>query len=205
MNENRYLAPAISAVALAILFPTYWISQFWILGADGGEALYDNVTQLNPSDLLFLVVGLLNIYVYLALKKFLNERHAFSAADIPIILMIVAVGVYTFGSLAADTLMHFFGDHLHLPWHQATMGGTTTALLISTFIFGVLDILLGVFLFSQARDFSPILKAFAVIILIQGAFEITVVFGFLALALFPIALILLAILFLRQPEELELV
>lgn len=205
MNQNRYFAPAISAIALAILFPTYWVSQFWIIGTNGGEALYHNVTQLNPSDLLFLVVGLLHIYVYLALKKFLNEQHAFSTADIPITLMIVAVAVYTFGSLASDTLMHFFGDHLHLPWHQATMGGATTTLLISTFIFGVLDILLGIFLFSQAREFSPLLKAFAVITLIQGAFEITVVFGFFVLALFPVALLLLATLFLRRPEELELI
>lgn len=205
MNDNRYLAPAISAIMLAILFPIYWISQFWVVGSDGGETLYMNLTRLNPSDLVFLIIGVLNIYVYLAFKRFLNDRHAFSGADIPITLIVIVVAVYTFGSLATDTLMHFFGDNLQLPWHQATLNGNTVAMLVSTFVFGVLDILLGVFLFTQARNFSHVLKAFAVIIIIQGAFELTVVFGFLAFALFPVALTLLAILFVRQPDELDVV
>lgn len=205
MNDNRYLLPALSAITLAVLFPAYWIGQLFLIGYDNGEPLYDDVSGLNLADLAFLLIGLLMLHVYLSLKRFLNERHAFTSANIPLFLIMISASVYIFGSLAMDTFMHFFGDELHLPWHKAALDGNTTALLVSTVVFGALDITLGIVLFTRAREFSSLLVAFAILTIIQGIFEVTLIFSPASFVIYPIALILLAILFLRQPETLEIV
>lgn len=205
MNDNRYIFPALSAVALAILFPLYWIGQTLLMSNSDGEALYNDVISLNPSDILFVIISALMIYVYISLKRFLNDRHVFSSANIPLMLMIISVAIYSIGSLGMDAFMHFYGDQLHLPWHKGTIAGQTVGLIVSTIVFGALDIVLGVILFTRAREFSAVLSAFAVITIIQGCLEITVVFSPATFVIYPIALILLAILFLRQPETLDVV
>ena len=205
MNDNKFGFAAISAVILAVLFPAYWFNQILNVSVSGGEGLYQDVTGLNPADLVFLLIGVLNIFVYLSLKSFLNERHAFNGADAPLLLLAATSAIYVFGSLAMDALMHFYGAELQLPWHKYTFDINTIALLVSSIVFGVLDIILGIVLFTRAREFSNILRAFAIVILIQGFFELTVVFSPITFVIFPVALILLAILFTREPETLELV
>jgi len=205
MTNNRFLFSAIAAIVLALIFPAYWFTQFWNITTNEGNPLHQDLNGLNPSDFVFLLIGILNVYVYISLKKFLNERHSFNVADIPLILLIVTVSVFVFGSLVADTFMHFFGSQLNLSSHEGVVGGNTAALIISTVVFGALDITLGVVLFTRAREFSSTLKAFAVVIMIQGIFEVTVIFSPITFIIFPLALILLAILFIRKPEVLEVV
>ena len=180
MTNNRFLFPAIAAMVLALLFPIYWYTQFGNM-TSGGEALIRDLSGLNPSDLVFLLIGILNVYIYLSLKKFLNERHEFNAADIP------------------------FGTRLNFPSHEGLVDGNIAALIISTIVFGGLNIALGFILFTRSREFLGTLKAFAVVLMIEGFFEVTVIFSVISIVIFPLTLIILAILFLREPEVLEVV
>ena len=201
MTNNRFLFPAIAAMVLALLFPIYWYTQFGNM-TSGGEALIRDLSGLNPSDLVFLLIGILNVYIYLSLKKFLNERHEFNAADIPLVLLIVTVSIFVFGSLLLDSFMYFFGTRLNFPSHEGLVDGNIAALIISTIVFGGLNIALGFILFTR---FLGTLKAFAVVLMIEGFFEVTVIFSVISIVIFPLTLIILAILFLREPEVLEVV
>tara|TARA_R110001606_G_scaffold398832_2_gene579123 strand:- start:402 stop:1016 length:615 start_codon:yes stop_codon:yes gene_type:complete len=204
MTNNRFLFPAIAAMVLALLFPIYWYTQFGNM-TSGGEALIRDLSGLNPSDLVFLLIGILNVYIYLSLKKFLNERHEFNAADIPLVLLIVTVSIFVFGSLLLDSFMYFFGTRLNFPSHEGLVDGNIAALIISTIVFGGLNIALGFILFTRSREFLGTLKAFAVVLMIEGFFEVTVIFSVISIVIFPLTLIILAILFLREPEVLEVV
>jgi hypothetical protein len=196
MTNKRFLFPAIAAMVLALLFPIYWYTQFGNM-TSGGEALIKDLSGLNPSDLVFLLIGILNVYIYVSLKKFLNERHEFNAADIPLVLLIATVSIFVFGSLALDSFMYFFGNRLNLPSQEGLVDGNIAALVI--------NITLGFILFTRSREFLGTLKAFAVVLMIEGFFEVTVIFSVISIVIFPLALIILAILFLREPEVLEVV
>lgn len=205
MNENRYLLPALSAIVLAILFPLYWITMFVRTDESHGVELYNDLVGLNFADAVFLLIGILMVYVYLSLKKFLNDRYGFSDANIPLTLLMISAAVYIFGSLAVDTFMQFAGNQLPLPWHKTVLDGNTIALLGSTMVFGALDMLLGIILFIKARKFSAVLMAFAILTAIQGLCEITVFLSPAIFVIYPLALIILAIMFLHRPEVLEIV
>lgn len=205
MTQNKFLFPAIAVIALALLFPVYWSAHFLSMSAGGSKALIQDLAGLNPSDLVFLLIGVLHVYTYFSLKKFLNERHAFSGADIPLILLIATVSVYVFGSLVSDTIMHIFGGQIYFPSESSLVNGNTAALIISTIVFGGLNIALGFILLTQSREFLGTLKTFAIVQIIQGIFELTVIFSFVTIVIFPLALIILAILFIREPEVLEVI
>jgi hypothetical protein len=205
MNENRYLLPALSSIALAVLFPLYWINQFVQMGESRGVEFYNDLVGLNFADAVFLLVGILMVYVYVSLKKFLNDRYGFSGANIPLTLIMISVTVYVLVSLASDTFMQITGHKLHLTWHKAVLEGNATALLISTVIFGALDMVLGIMLFIKARKYSAVLTAFAILTVMQGFFELTIFLSPAVFVIYPLALIVLAVMFLRQPEALEIV
>jgi len=205
MTDNKYLTPAIACLVLAILFPVYWGNLIFNIAVDGGEPAYEDLIGLNMFDLVFLITGLLTTYVYLNLKRFLNERFASRDLDAPLLLLAITTIFYTFGSLTFDVFMQVFGERLHLPWHSGVVKTQTVAAVISTILFGVLDIALGLLLLTKASGFSSHLKTFAIIILVQGVFELTLLFSPVVVATFPASLIVLALLFTQEPEMLEVV
>ena len=205
MNENRHLFPALAAIALAVLFPLYWFDRFVQMNKSHGVEFYNDVVGLSFADAVFLLIGLLMVYVYFSLKKFLNDRFGFSEANIPLTLLMISAAVYVFGSLAVDAAMQFAGHRLHLPWHKVVLEANVTALMVSTIIFGVLDIVLGIMLFMKARTVSSVLTIFAILTVIQGLLELTVFLSPAVFVVYPVALIFLAIMFLRRPEVLEIV
>ncbi len=205
MNDTQHSATAISALVLAFLFPVYWITEFWDVAKHGGEAIYRNVSTLNPWDFLFLLTGVLSVIVYLGFRRFLNQRFGVHQVDIPLLLLAVVTGVFTIGTFSMDAFMHFFGDQLFLAWHTNTINGVTITMLISTVVFGALDILVAVILLSQASKLSSGLVAFGILTLIQGVTEFTVVFAFSVVAVYPVALIVLAIVIIQKPQELEVI
>jgi len=73
------------------------------------------------------------------------------------------------------------------------------------FLFGVVDLLIGIFLLANATELPSLLKAFAVLSIIQGVLGITVILAALLIFIFPVTLIILALLFLRKPESIEIV
>jgi len=71
--------------------------------------------------------------------------------------------------------------------------------------FGIIDIIIGLMIILQRHRFSLPLKIFAILSLLGGVFEATIVLSFFVLILYPLALIALAIAFFRPEEVVELI
>ncbi len=205
MNNSDYTLPGIAAIALAILFPIYWIIAISSGIFDSGINFYQSTTELTFSDLLFAVVGLLTVYVYLCLKRILNDQFSFSGVNLPLNILIVCSAIYFFCLAGLDLVMAIFGDGLGLSVHKFVLNTNLSIGIGSLFIFGVADILLGVLLLKSPHSQSIILKSLAIVVIIQGVIEITVIFSFALIAVFPVTLVILAVLFMRRPDELEVI
>ena len=75
----------------------------------------------------------------------------------------------------------------------------------SMILFGILDIILGIALLRAAVPVPSVLKIFAVIAIIQGVFEVSLFLSFMTLFIFPLAMIILAAAFMRNPDSIEVV
>ena len=185
MNSD-YLPGGIAAILLAILFPTYWLIEIgWFV--QSGEIR----AQLGVLDLVYVTVGGLAAFVFFSLKRFLNDRFAYHGADLILTVLVgLAIGSY----LLTWTLGYLEFEYAF------------SALFIGSLIaFGALDIMLGIWLIRAKEELSGGLKAFAVFSLVLGFCEITVVLSLGAIVIYPIYLVILAVVFLRQPEELQIV
>jgi hypothetical protein len=205
LNNNDYTAQGIAAIALAVLFPIYWIAEIFSGTFDSGEAFYRNTLSLEFLDFVFLIIGLLCIYVYLNFKKILHEQFNFQGVDIFINVIIAITGIHFVGLFALDVFMTIFGDKVHLPAHKLAMNINYVVGIGSMIIFGAADLLMGVLLLKKPGADNGILKAFAIITIIQGIFEITIIFSGAVILIFPIALMILAMLFMRKLDVLEVI
>ncbi|MBL4672970.1 MAG: hypothetical protein JKX81_11980 [Arenicella sp.] len=205
MNNSDYTLPGIAAIALAILFPMYWIIVIAGGMFDSGINYYQSTIELTFSDLLFAVVGLLTVYVYLCLKRILNDQFGIEGVNLPLNILIVSSAIYFFCLAALDLAMAVFGDGLGLSAHKFVLNANLSIGIGSLFVFGVADILLGVLLLKNPHNQSSILKSLAIVAIIQGVIEITVIFSFALVAIFPVTLVILAVLFMRKPDVLELI
>ena len=208
MKNTDYLLPALAAVAVAILFPIYWIGQMSMGvnmdGADMAAGLFTNISTLDLSDALFLALGLLTMFVYFGLMRLLNDQLNYSSLNIVIWIIIALNAVFTAtlvldvyaSTLSADTLANNEG---YLVGAAMAVGAG------SMIVFGILDIILGIALLRAAVPLPSVLKIFAVIAIIQGVLEVSLFLSFMTLFIFPLAMIILAAVFMRKPDSIEVV
>lgn len=204
MQDYDYLWPGIAAALLAFLFPVYWLSEF-LSGIDGlSQSVSYNIQTLNFSDAIFVVSAVLTIYVYLSLKRILNDQLNFKKVDILIYLMI-AVNIIFLATIFFDIWTAVVSEQR---FRSAESTLVISAIVIgvgSLIVAGVLDILLAVILLRGKTDLPLIWRVFAVLTLVQGIFELSVIFHFVVVIVFPASLLVLATAFLRKPESVELV
>lgn len=70
---------------------------------------------------------------------------------------------------------------------------------------GAMDLMLGIQLLRDSGHMPGLAKTFAVVILTNGICSLSLIFSGLSLILFPVAALILALMFLRKPEVLEFV
>lgn len=205
MNNNDYALPSIATIALLILFPLYWVSLISSGMFDSGADFYRSITDFTLFDVLFLLIGVLTVYVYLSLKRLLNDQYGFSGVNLPLNVLIITSVVYVLGLAGIDIVMGLLGDSLGLGAHKFALNANLLIGVGSMIVFGVADILMGVLLLKNADNESTMLKALAIVVIVQGVVEITVVFSFTLIAIFPITLLVLALLFIQKPDTLEVI
>lgn len=195
-KEHNYLLDGVAALALAVLFPLYWIIEIGSHGDDFDLASVINGLQVN--DLLFLTVGLLNAYFYVSVRRILFDHHHYSRLNIVFALMIGLCAVFYLGTFAIDALAGPNpSESVQTLMFMLTIG--------SLVVFGVLDIVVGALLLMEGDRLSSLVRVFAIVSLVQGIVEITVVLSPLTLFLFPVSTALMAVYFLREPEAVEIV
>ena len=185
MNHD-YLMPGIAAALAALLFPIYWIMEISHTVSFG-----EIRTELGMLDVLYFLVGSLVVFLYINVKRFLNEQYEFHGADI--ILMVIA----------AFTLITWVGNFLLAQY--ASEGAFTIVFVGSIIGAGVLDIVLGILLLRAGPEVSSGIKTFAAINIFLGITEATLLLSIGSVIIFPICALVLCATFLRRPSELQIV
>lgn len=92
--NHRDALPGYAAIALALLFPAYWVPALAIGDLSFAEAHRADAMRLGAMDLLFVLIGAMEIYIYLSLRRiFLDLMHGSLAATL-LLLMAIVVGVF---------------------------------------------------------------------------------------------------------------
>jgi hypothetical protein len=120
-------------------------------------------------------------------------------------ILIVCSAIYFFALAALDLVMDVFGDGLGLSVHKFVINANITIGVGGLLVFGVADILMGVLLLKNSDNDSSILKTLAIVAIIQGIIEITIIFSPALIAIWPLMLVVLAILFMHKPDQLEVI
>ncbi len=201
MNKQEYLWPAMATIALAVMFPSYWIAELSIRGLELDVA----AAELHALDFIFLAVGMLTAYVIYSFRAALVERSHYSGVDVALLLyictnLVAYVGLFAFSLWFAVISNGSEGQFSEL-------GELAVAVLFfgSIVISGLIEILLAILLIRDSKELPPILMPFGIICLINGMANLSIIFSFATLFLFPLLMIVLTFYFLRQPEMLEVV
>jgi len=196
LQENDYLLPGIAAICVAILFPVSWIYLLVFSSSSISDLQFG--FHFSISSFLFLLVGLASIYVYYYFIKLLHDHHNFRRADFALWSMIGVISVFYIGSSLMDVVSL---------WADAALTITASSWIFtaSIIVFGIIDILIGVILLAGRDELPEQFKTFAVVNLIMGVFEVTFFMSPIVLVLLPVVTILIALIFFRKPEMLEIV
>ena len=205
MNSN-YLKPGIAAIVLAVLFPFYW-SFLLVFGPayeSLSQALHAELTSFDLLDGLFILIGVLEVYIYLSLVRSFNERLNSSLARATLFIMIGAV-VFFHCIVFVDLYLAIFKTGLSENIIAGIIEVSMSIALSGLVIYIVAGFVLSVVLLMGSQELASELKYFALIFLFVCLLGATILFSAINLLLFPIALIVLAIYFLKDPETLEVV
>ncbi|RBP49606.1 hypothetical protein [Arenicella xantha] len=204
MQNNDYILPGVAAIALAILYPLYWIGELTGSALSISAAAWENMLMLTFSDVLFLAIGLLVIYVYLSVKTILNDQLNFKRIDL-LLLIMVGVNAIFIGTLSLDLAAAILPDAIVMQNKDLLLAVGFSLTVGVILVCGLLDVVIGLVLLANASKLPTLVKIFAVMTLIQGVFEVTVVFSPASIVIFPVSLIVLAAFFLTKPESIEVV
>ena len=205
MKNNDFMGAGIAAIALAVLFPLYWVYIISTGTFDSGVNYYQTTLEFGFDDVWLILLGALSIFVYWSLKKVLDNHLGYGAIGVPIIIAIVACGVYTFGLAGLDAFMSIFSNQVGLSTHKFVFGAQYLIGVVFMIVFGVADILIGVLILKNADHDSAVLKVLAIAMIIQGILELTVFLSPLVIGVFPITLIIMSVIFLTKPQAIEVV
>jgi len=201
-SESRpYALAGWLAIAMAVLFPLGLLLGFIqeiIAGRmAGGRAM----PTFGVAEVIFLANTIISVYVYLRLRKLLNERYTYQGINTLITLSIIWIILFQVESLGIKLLMMAL-------WPMKDL----TALLIQAPVMvfnllsiGVIDLFIGLRLLSQKEKLGERFMAFAYITLIAAICELTLILTPIALILIPVSSVILGMIFLREREEAEFI
>lgn len=200
MNENRFELAGWAAIASAALLPTAFVIGGLEQAAFGLGSCEPSV-GLGVSDFILLLFGAVSIYVYLMLKRMLYERYSFRKADVVIALTIA----WTVVNYAGSFLLQLFFSAVMPDAVKGAVLITTIFWMICIGVFGIIDVILSLILIVNRERFGTPMRVFAILYLLNGLLELTVIFSFVGLLVFPAAFVALAVAFLKPDESLEFV
>lgn len=203
MNRD-YAIPGYVAIALAVLFPIYWLSGLFA-GPERSliEVFRADVMRLSAIDALFVLIGAMEIYLFLSLRRMLSEQLNGGLAASLALCMAVAVGLVTATVLFDVFLAMSPGMSPELVDRVVIMAGVT--LLVFSILVGLIGLILAITLLVRSVESGALLKLFAVVLLVCSLLALTIILAPVVYVLYPVALLLLAAWFLRGGGEVEVV
>lgn len=200
MEESKYRVAGWLAVVQAILFPLGFLVGFAEAGLAAG-LLDIKRPFVGPSDLIMLLFTSIAVYTLLMFRRLLHERYDYHDLDLLILISIWWAIVFQAVSIGVGVLAMFY-------WPADRIIIVVTYLVILTaamVTIGIVDIMIGVKLLRVKETFSEFIRGLAYVTLAAGVLEVTVLLSPLSLLLVPVSAIMLALIFLRDKQELEFV
>ena len=196
MNENRYSLAGWLAVAQAVLFPLAFGLAVVQTALGMNSNPFYHAGEFGPIDALFLVFTAFGAYTLFMFRRLLNQRYHFHHIDTLIIISIF----WSIFLQISSPFIHTFG--FSIGQQSGTIVGTTVFALLMITI-GIVNILIALKLLKAKDKLSDLIRSFAIITLIAGIAEVSVLFSPVAIVIVPIWCFLLGMIFLRENKHVE--
>ncbi|TRW48385.1 hypothetical protein FM042_09425 [Aliidiomarina halalkaliphila] len=202
MNSNPYQWAGVAALLLAVLFPIYWLHPVNYLAVTNfQEILRDDLMTLNGWDALFVLIGALEVYVYVMLARMCKDQ---VNGELPAILLYVMAGiVVVFTStvlfdvaVAVGLIPEVTSSVMFL-----VLGASITLLVL----YSLVALIFAISLLIRFAALPTLIKIFAIGILLLSLMQLTIILAVVNVFLFPVLLVLLAIQFFRNDHSVEVV
>ncbi|MCP4568838.1 MAG: hypothetical protein GY841_14770 [FCB group bacterium] len=200
MSENKYASAGWLAIICAALFPIGFVVGI-VQSIIGARAFGYSGPVLGPSDLIFLAVTIIGIYVLVVFRRLLNERYEYDGINTLITLAIAWNIIFELGGLALKGFSMVIGTQNEM----ATIIITISFMAVAMISIGIIDIIIALRLMKIADSLSDLMKTFVYLSLIAGIIEVTVILTPLALLLVPVNFVVLGLIFLKEKKEVEFV
>lgn len=202
---NHYNVAGAAALVLAVLYPIYWVFSLALGFGEGSlfAAFKADLQRLDGWDALFVLIGALEVYVYLSLRHLLKQRLHAGLGSLFALLLAIVVAAFT--ATVLFDLMLVMGQGMS---ESARATLLTTAAVVSialAMLLSLIGALLGCALLFGKGEIPLLLKLFSVLLLLASLANLSLVFAFFSLVIYPLALVLLAVFFLKDEHEVEVV
>lgn len=200
MNHPYKLA-GIAALLLAVLFPLYWLTGIVDLISGGLDVIHTDIQTLDAWDLLFVIIGVLEVYVYLKLSHYFRDQlhGSFAAISFKIMALLIAL----FHSLVLVDVWFALSQTTSSAQEIAEL--TSLATLILGGLYCIATLAMCIATLSRFRALPYLLRAFCIGMLFMAVFHLTLVLTIVGYLLFPVLLVLLAIHWLTAEQYAEVV
>jgi hypothetical protein len=196
MTDKRYIAAGWLAIALAVFLPLLLALGFG-QSFVGSHMMGVGEPELGIHTLVTVAIAAVIIFNLLTLKKLLKDRYSFMRADRIILIAVIWFVVFTIGSM----LMMFFADTTWPAPDEQSLYAIIAFFILSMTSAGVIYIFLGLRLLRIGEKQNQLMKVFAMVTLIMGILDLTVVLSPLTLVLTPVWCVTAAMVFLREKDE----
>ncbi|HET8817328.1 MAG TPA: hypothetical protein VFM61_07775 [Pseudidiomarina sp.] len=201
MKSNFYQFAGMAALALAVLFPIYWLGVFGLAIDNYESGFVDNITTLDAWDVLFVIIGALEVFVYLALRE--SFKHQIEGGLAAVALLVMAALVALFHLTVVVDISLSMG--LLANYSEGLIEFVLIASLVILFLYAAVAFVFAIALLLRFAELSMLMKVFACGVLIMAVFQFTVILGIANIFLFPVLMLLLAVHFWRGEQTVEVV
>lgn len=200
MNENPYKTAGWLSIVAAVLFPLAFAVSI-LQGVIGIAKFRYQGPTMGPSDLLFIIFTVVAVYTLIVFRRLLNERYDFSDIDTWITFSIVWSIAFQIVSISYRAIIIVLWPIPQLAYTLMSLGIMVVFLLSG----GIIDLVVAVKLLRVKDRFNDLIRGLAYINIVSGICMVTVILSPISLILVPIWWVILAMVFLREKEEVEFV
>ena len=202
---NNYNLAGAAALVLAVLYPIYWVFSLALGFGEGSlfEAFKADVQRLDGWDALFVLIGALEVYVYLSLRSLLQQRLHAGLGSLLALLLAIVVAAFT--ATVLFDLVLAMGQGMSESARATLLTFAVVVNIALAMLLSLLGLVLGCALLFGKADSAPLLKLFAILLLLASLLNLSVILSFLSLLVYPLALVFLAVVFLKGGHEVEVI
>jgi len=198
-SGNRYSLAGWLALSQAVLFPLSIIVG--IAQAIIGERAFGmDGPFVGPADFIGVFMTVIGVYVLVMFRRLMHERFDFNGIDMLITAAIWWLVIFEIGGISLKLFM------MVIPFAKVVEAVIMLCFFATGMVVvGIIDIMMAVRLMKLKEEMSDLLIAYVYITLAAGIAEVSVVLSFVSFILFPIASVVLGLVFFKEKEQPEFV